>query len=234
MSISKNLQIAIVLSFGLHLVLLSPVPGIGKSQRDAAPKSVEVTYVTAVEEKPTQKKAVAAQPPPAQAAKVTLKDETPTAKPKETPAQKDKDTKQEMPSIAKTDQKRRSDEVLPSKKNEAAFLPEATIDLTAITPHAGDSESLNFLTSVRDKISIYVHRNYSPSMGEGEALLHFILNSDGSVQSVDIIDDGSRSNDGLKRLCIESIRLSSPFKAFPKALDLPTATFKITISFKRR
>jgi len=71
-------------------------------------------------------------------------------------------------------------------------------------------------------------------MGDGEALLHFILTSDGSVQSVNIIDDGLTGNDRLRKLCINSILESSPFRSFPKSLDLPTATFKITISFKRR
>ena len=113
-------------------------------------------------------------------------------------------------------------------------LAKRSIDLNSISLSNGTSESLNYLRAIRNRINSYVHRNYRTHMGKGEILLHFVLNSDGSVRSASIVKDDTDNNKRLKDLCLNSIYLSSPFKSFPNDLDLPQATFNISISFKSR
>lgn len=98
----------------------------------------------------------------------------------------------------------------------------------------GSSDALNYIRAVRSGINNFVRENYSASMGEGDAVMHFVLNNDGSVDSVEMLENNLGANKRLKGLCIDSILLSSPFKPFPESLDLPQASFNISISFKRR
>jgi len=67
-----------------------------------------------------------------------MEEETPRVQPKETiPHEKKPDLKQQAPTPGTPDKIMRPNEELPRKKNEAEFLPEATIDLSAITRMPG-------------------------------------------------------------------------------------------------
>ena len=115
-----------------------------------------------------------------------------------------------------------------------SYTAKTAIDLNAVSLYSGHSNTLNYLRAVRNRINLFVHRNYSPFMGEGEAVLHFVLTRDGFVKSAGIIKNNLAGNKRLRELCLDSIHLSSPFKKFPPGLDLPHAAFNISISFKRK
>jgi len=234
MGISKAFRIALFMSLGIHMVLLSPIPGIVMRPHETSQANVEVTYVPVEEEKMRETETAARLSP-----KTEMKEEVrkPPVEAKATAAASAKADEALAGKVVNRQALKKTEPLkgtLPRKDKTAIYFSEPTLDLDIITSHAADSESLNFLTSIRDKISYYVHKNYNLSMGEGKALLHFVLKADGSVESATILQDNLADNELLRSLCLESIRRSAPFSAFPETLDLPTAAFKISISFKRR
>jgi len=215
----RPFRVAFLFSIGLHSVLLSPLSSFLNHPAKIQNTNIEVTYIAIEEEK-----ALATKPAPITEEKVSLKEEGPTpkevARPKKVEAKDPKETTKKRPD---------KDRVL----TKEAFINKEVIDLNSIYMGDGQSDSLNYLRSIRKKINLYVHRNYDPPMGEGEAFLHFVLNPNGSVHSAAIISDNFERNERLRNLCLDSIYRSSPFKPFPKKLGLPRAAFKISISFKK-
>ena len=209
---------ALLFSIGIHAILLSPVSSFLNRPQEKQTTNIEVTYVT-IEEKIEE-----AKPLPEEAPEVSLKKELPAPSKTKDAAQK-KEQK-------KTEETPKKDEGL-KQEDKKLFLAQTALDLNALSAHKGTSESLNYLKAIRDKISMYVHRRYNASMGDGEVLLHFVLSISGTVRSATILRDNLGDDKKLRNLCLDSIYHSSPFKPFPKDIDLKHAAFKINISFKR-
>jgi len=220
MMADRPFKIAFLASVGIHSLLLSPLASFLNAPLVADSTRIEVNYVDIKDEV-----VVATKPFLAEDKKTTLQKEKKLPTKKEPPAEVEKPQSE--------DQKE------PVEKNGEALRKriikqihkDAGVDSSYL--HDGYSESLNYLNDVRNKINIYVHNHYVNSMGQGEALLLFVLEKDGTVKSTSIVKDNFKDNETLRRLCLDGIRLSSPFKPFPDGFDLPEVSFNITISFKR-
>ncbi len=218
MIIDKPLRAAFLLSIGLHSLLFSPALQFLNRPPKVQDVHIEVTYICTKEEVPI--KPTIPQP---------LKDIKTSIEKKMKPSLRKKVGPKET-----MKQKKQKKEIATKRDIDRDFLKEKVIDLNSVPAGEGRSDAVNYLRTVRNKINACVHRKYNASMGEGEALLHFVLNSEGLVQSVSIVRDNMGNNKSLRNLCLDSIHFSSPFSPFPADLDLSQAAFNLRISFKRR
>lgn len=93
---------------------------------------------------------------------------------------------------------------------------------------------INYHQLLREKIRRALKENYANYSGEGDVLVEFVLNSDGSLAGWRI-DDKNLTEDGkLIDIAVRSLREAAPFPAFPKALTLSHASFNVTVSFRKR
>lgn len=218
MLIDKHLRIAFLFSLGLHSLLLSPFLNLASHPLIEDKTDIEVTYIKVKKEESLDTK-----PLPIKDTKISLQEEKKIIPKEENIAQ---DVKPEKIAISekreKPLQKERLKEPLLSKKG---------IDLSSVSLGDGTSDLLNYFSAIRNRINTYMHRNYNPSLGKGEVVLYFVLNSDGSVQAVSIIKDNLSNNQRLRNFCIKSIYHLSPFNSFPDDLDLAQEAFHIPISF---
>jgi len=92
---------------------------------------------------------------------------------------------------------------------------------------------LNYHELIRNKIK---NRAYfyvdDPDFETGEVYLTFILNAQGELQRVKVIENDTKANDFLRAVGIRSIKESGPFPPFPKELKYPELTFNVVISFE--
>jgi outer membrane biosynthesis protein TonB len=221
----RPLKVALLFSIGIHAIVLSPISSFVNRAQEKRETNIEVTYV-ALKEKIEE-----AKPLPEEAPEVSLKKELP-APSKTKDATRKKEQKKKKIISKKTEEILKKDEGQ-KQEDKKIFLAHTALDLNALSTHKGTSESINYLKAIRDKISMYVHRRYNAAMGDGEALLHFVLSVSGTVRSATILRDNLGDNKRLRNLCLDSVYHSSPFKPFPKDIDLKHAAFKINISFKR-
>ncbi len=221
--ISNNpLKMAFLVSVGAHSLLLSPILATFNHPLKIDNTKIEVTYIKTKEDELIKRR-----PLPVDAKSVSLKKEDPVLN-KKPPSKKE--------ILKKEDQKKdiKKDVKIQKEIGEVAKIREKVIDLNTVSFRKGNSDSLNYLRAVRNRIDSYVHGHYDASLGEDEIILHFVLNSDGSVRSAYIKEGVGLGNKALENLCLDSIYHSSPFKPFPKGLDLPHAAFNISVSFRRR
>lgn len=224
----KPFRVALVLSIGVHAALFSPLSGLVNRPLKAPDTNIVITYVEIAEEA-----IIDTLPMPLLVEKVPLKKELPAPKKAEEETG-DEETKSKMLPEKKIAKKAPDkNKVSRKKENKSAFSPEGVLNLNSLSYHTGTSDSLDYLKTIRDKISAYVHKKYRSFIGEGDVLLHFTLNNDGSVYTVTVLSANLGKNRGLKKLCVDSVYNSSPFKPFPEEISLNRASFRINISFKR-
>ncbi|NQT07251.1 MAG: hypothetical protein HQ575_06905 [Candidatus Omnitrophica bacterium] len=219
MSIDKPARMALLFSIGFHSILFSPLLNFSTHPINNN-TTIEVTYIYKKEEIPSDTK-----PIPLKAEKTSLQKEKMAIKIEGKSSEKKGKAIEKIIEKAVTKNNNELREIL---------LSEKALDLNSLTEQDGTSDALNYLRSIRNEINAYIHRKYSLFMGEGEAVLHFALNQDGTVRSASIIKDYLGNNVKLRNLCMDSVYFSSPYKPFPKALNLEHAAFNISISFKKR
>ncbi|MFH1753026.1 MAG: hypothetical protein ABH875_02485 [Candidatus Omnitrophota bacterium] len=220
--LNKPFKAALLMSIGLHIIVLSPIPGFVSHHTEKSDTKMEVTYIETEEIE-----AIKEELPDEALAEVTLKKDIPAPSKTNDTIKEEAETQEKAPEEAK-DQNEASE-----KEIKKIFSANEALDLNALSSLKGTSDSLNYLKEIRDKISRYVHRKYGAYMGDGEAILHFVLSLNGSVKSARVIGGSINGNSALHDLCLDSIYKSSPFRRFPNELDLEQAAFKIHISFKR-
>ena len=92
---------------------------------------------------------------------------------------------------------------------------------------------LNYNEAIRQKIR---QRAYSyidnPDFQAGQVYLTFILQSNGTLGQVKIIENKTSANEYLKNVGLRSINESNPFPPFPPDLNYPELTFNVIISFE--
>lgn len=213
----RPFRTAFLLSIGVHSLLFAPVGVLLKGPVKSEIQPIEITYILEKRERPV----MADKPVPPNKRQVSLKDGGRTSKERET--------------IKKAVPPKEADTPKAEAVNKKAALTHTeTFNLNSLPKAKEHSKSLNYLRSIRNGIKRYVHKKYEAAMGEGDLMLHFVLNADGSVRSVSIIKDNLSKNERLRNLCLDSVYFSSPFAPFPKELNLPHAAFNIGISFKKR
>jgi len=90
---------------------------------------------------------------------------------------------------------------------------------------------INYYQIVREKIRRAAYQNYTRAE-VGEVYLSFLIFSDGSLKTVQLIEEKSSSSPYLKETALRSIKEASPFPNFPKELDYPQLSFNVVISFE--
>ena len=71
-----------------------------------------------------------------------------------------------------------------------------------------------------------------PAFQNGDVYLTFVLQSDGQLKQIKIIDSKTHANEYLRSVGLRSIKESNPFPAFPKDLSYPELSFNVVISFE--
>ena len=89
---------------------------------------------------------------------------------------------------------------------------------------------MNYYQLVREKIRRCAYQNYSRT-DTGEVYLTFIINSDGSLKDIRLVEEKSSAAGYLKDIALQSVKDASPFPPFSKELDYPKLTFNVVISF---
>ena len=75
---------------------------------------------------------------------------------------------------------------------------------------------------------------YPEDFSEGEIGLTFVLNSDGSLVNVDILQDTSYNNNSLRETAKQIVKNAAPFPPFPKELCQSQLTFNVVFCFRER
>jgi TonB family protein len=75
---------------------------------------------------------------------------------------------------------------------------------------------------------------YPDDFSEGEIGLTFVLNSDGSLENIDIMQDTSYNNNSLRETAKQIVKNASPFPPFPKELCQKQLTFNVVFCFRER
>ena len=91
---------------------------------------------------------------------------------------------------------------------------------------------LDYAQSVREKIDRIAHHRYQRIYSGGEALVNFVLLSDGSLSVIKVVDERSTADEGLKKTAQAIIEDSAPFAPFPSDLEFKQLSFGVTISFE--
>ncbi len=86
---------------------------------------------------------------------------------------------------------------------------------------------------IREKIRqrAYAYIN-NPRLKDGQVYLTFLLNRDGRLKQVKIIESKTRANAYTRLVAKRSVEEASPFPPFPDDLQYPELSFSIMISFR--
>ncbi len=100
-----------------------------------------------------------------------------------------------------------------------------------------ESEKINnpsyqsYYSLVRARIRQRAYFNYAEYYA-GEVYLTFILNKDGTLKDLKIIEEKSSGGPYLRTIGLKSIKEAVPYPPFPKELNYPELTFNVVISFQ--
>lgn len=84
---------------------------------------------------------------------------------------------------------------------------------------------------IRNKAYSYIDRD---DFKEGQVYLTFIINQQGGLEAIKIIEEKTSAGEYLRSIGMRSVRDSAPFPPFPKDLSYPQLSFNVVISFKVR
>jgi len=199
-------NIALVLSIGIHLILLGGLPfNLIRSKKEPS-RQPKIEFIKIQEQK-----------------SIRLAKETSFKKPPPY-----LDIKKELLNIEKTNEPLFKKPVAKSSlinAKEVVFLKskEALDSLPAY---------INYYEKIREKVRSAAYTNFNSAVS-GRIFLHFTLDNSGSLINI-YLDENTSSNSGmLKRIAKISVESSSPFPKFPKELNhFKTLTFNLSIHFK--
>ena len=73
---------------------------------------------------------------------------------------------------------------------------------------------------------------YPSNFTDGEVEVSFVLNADGSLRGLEVIDQTSESSYSLRETALQIVRNASPFPPFPESLQKQQLTFNVVICFR--
>ena len=119
----------------------------------------------------------------------------------------------------------------PALKKQKITLRELPVETSK------DPAYLNYREIIRKKIQdkVYYYSEqyfYFDYPREGKIFVSFILNPDGELTSLSIIENKSSHDNTLKKIATTAIEKSSPFQKFPKDLRRQSYSFNLEISFE--
>ncbi|MCX5715894.1 MAG: hypothetical protein NTV07_03355 [Candidatus Omnitrophica bacterium] len=205
-----KLKYAVFISFVGHCALLAPLANFGVPFPDIKKvNAVEVTYCPAKPQAITQPQVQAPQ---------------------------DRRVQIENKKIGQAAAKRHSQNrprkqaasraVKPEKAAVPASIPGTTLPNTP--------ECVSYYQYIREEIRQGLEREYRSEYGEGDVAVNFDLLRNGRLINLEVIEAFSVNIPVLHRIARDSIKLASPFRAFPAGLEQSQISFSLTITFKKK
>ena len=223
---NRTLQVAFMISFGVHAVIVAQNPGylFFQSPQEKS-RNIEINYIKKpVIIKQAQGRALPLRKEPLLdlSSKVSMNKMNPPPFVDRDAASKSnmqairKELLFEKPALIKPD-------IIAIKKK--ITLP--AVDLGKI----GSPSYISYYQIVREKIRRAAYQNYNRN-DTGEVYITFIISSAGYLKDVRLIEEKSVAADYLKVIALNSVKNASPFPNFPKELDYPQLSFNVVISFE--
>lgn len=207
MAINRALSIAFIISVTAHCCLFAPWPAFSSLLKV---KSVKQEYnrpleVNYFEIKVTARPKVAAEP-----------------KEGASKAEADKTAQKSITAVSR--------DSMTFAKSETQPAPKATKTVS----EKSEGVYLDYYTVIREKIRASLLGLYTRKYGEGDIQLEFTLNSNGTLNGLDILEDRSVSVRELRSITLKALQKASPFPPFPVELKEPQIDFNVIISFKKQ
>lgn len=99
------------------------------------------------------------------------------------------------------------------------------------SPFTKSPAYINYYEVIREKIKAVVDLSTSFSV-EGEVYLTFIVDSNGQLKALKLIEDKSIVDQELRQIAYNYVEQASPFPPFPKELKHPQLSFNVIIEFR--
>ena len=199
-----SLRTAIIISFSLHMLALSPKQGFHFARPHEIKREIEVTYILEdVRETTEMEKRIESVPERYDVEKKKTQVKSEDASPQA--AQVEKVTRLDTPQ------------------------PEVTEHIAI----ENLEDYISYYELIREAIRAHVDRYYTYPEEEGEVHVIFRVTSRGQLIKASINKVKSVSSDALQRIALQSVHAAAPFPPFPQALDKKELTFTILIIFKK-
>lgn len=101
----------------------------------------------------------------------------------------------------------------------------------ANSPFAKNPAYMSYYDVIREEIKAIASLN-SPLMAEGEVYLTFILDSNGQLKALKLIEEKSVPDQELRRLAYDFVKQAAPFPPFPSDLKHSQLSFNVIIEFR--
>ncbi len=222
---NRTLQIAFMVSFATHVVIVAQNPGYLFFSPQGKTQKIEVNYVKAAKIKDQgQKRAGNLRSEPALdlSSRITMEKRNPPpfidreAISKANMRAIHKEISFDKPELIKPD-------IIAIKKK--ITLP--AVDLDKI----GNPSYISYYQVVREKIRRAAFQNYNRNE-TGEVYITFIISNAGYLKEVRLVEEKTQAPDYLKDIALTSVKNASPFPNFPKELDYSQLSFNVVISFE--
>lgn len=116
---------------------------------------------------------------------------------------------------------------------EVKTLPQTSAEL--LTDPVKGKIFVGYFGSVKHQIEdLLVNKYAKKSIGRGSVCLFFVLDRNGRVVNVSVVDAESSADDYLRDLAIQCLREAAPFGNFPQSLHTERISFNVTIYFEER
>jgi periplasmic protein TonB len=216
---NNTFKYAVIISFVVHFLAIAPLYGFELFNKSTDPKkTMVVEYVTLKEAPPVDMTKFKVIEPPKME---LLKDVAMKTGARKTESKKDKPAPEPKDNI-----KRISSE---TGKQEARAIAQAAHEAKI----RSTKDYINYYQLIREKIRQGLKENYRYYYNEGDVSMVFVLRQDGALISSGVDASNSADNDKLRRIALESLKGAAPFPTFPKALNVPSMAFSVTVSFKK-
>lgn len=93
---------------------------------------------------------------------------------------------------------------------------------------------LDYYRAIREKIKISANRNKPSFFKPGEVCVFFVLDKEGDLKRLKIIEHRSSNDPLLQKTAVKSVEEASPFPPFPPELKKEQIAFSIIIAFEVR
>ncbi|MFH1045958.1 MAG: hypothetical protein V1727_03225 [Candidatus Omnitrophota bacterium] len=212
-STDRTLSLSLLVSLIFHLFIFLPLPILRYQPQSRSELPLEVTYVVlaqaaAKKTPPAPKPANSAQDTAA-STKLTVQAQAVEPPPIPTPVI------QSAPAV------------IPAK-SEAE-----TIEIPPDLPKEKEGTYIDYYQSIREKIRLFVEKNYPRFIDYGEVCLYFVLQPNGKLAQMQVLKERSTANNQLIDIVKRSVKQAAPFPAFPQNLSSEQLSFNVTVSFER-
>ncbi len=90
----------------------------------------------------------------------------------------------------------------------------------------------DYFVMVKEKIRQTIRRRAADQeMERGVVALLFILNSDGRLENVSVLESQSHADEASKTFALECLKKTAPFSSFPAKLGVGSISFSVIVAF---